>query len=104
VKEDGRQQFFFQLILLFGNILISVSLFIIANKSEHPLKWLAFYTISQPLAHGRYGGYLKPSYLFLYLIPLLNIFFYIWLWMRISENTNKSQCSVSNDFSPSLMS
>ncbi|HEY3298856.1 MAG TPA: hypothetical protein VGK34_09395, partial [Armatimonadota bacterium] len=57
---------------LVADILISVAIFVIAHKSEHPLKWLAFI----PLANLWLMVDMADAplwYLLLFLVPIANI-------------------------------
>jgi hypothetical protein len=77
-------------VLLLADILLTASVFVIAYKSKHPLCWLAFIPI------GNLWLMLDMVdapiwYLVLFFVPIVNILVYVWIWMKISENTNKSE-------------
>ncbi|HEV2472413.1 MAG TPA: DUF5684 domain-containing protein [Chthonomonadales bacterium] len=66
----------------------TLPLYIIAAKSGHSMAWLAFVP----------GGnfYLMCDltdrelwWIFLFFVPLINLFFYCMLWCEIAETTNK---------------
>ncbi|MHB0912595.1 MAG: DUF5684 domain-containing protein [Armatimonadota bacterium] len=75
-------------IYLLGHILIALAVFIIAHKSEHPWSWLAFVPIANLWLMCDMAD-VEIWYMLLYFVPLINVIVYVWLWMRIAENTNK---------------
>ena len=78
------------LYVILGDILITISVLIIAYKSAHPLWWLALIPIANLWLMVDMAD-LPIFTLIMLFIPLVNIIVYVWIWMRISENTNKSQ-------------
>lgn len=76
------------LIVIGADILVSVALLIIAYKSEHPLYWLAIIPLANLWLMCDMAD-VSPWCLLLFFFPIVNIIIYVWLWMRISENTNK---------------
>lgn len=76
-------------VYILGHILIAVAVFVIAFKSEHPLCWLAFIPIANLWLMIDMAD--APIWLLAVAILVWPVapFVYIWLWMRISENTNK---------------
>lgn len=83
-----------EMIALLADVLVSASLFVIAHKSEHPLKWLALVPLANLWLMCDMAD-VPIYYLLVYLVPVLGLWLflgvYVWLWMRISENTNKPQ-------------
>lgn len=75
---------------LLNYVLISVCLFIIAHKSGHPWKWLALVPVVNLWLMCDMAD-VPLYYIFLFLLPYGNLILTAWLWMRISEYTNKPQ-------------
>lgn len=76
--------------LIWANILITICVGTIAYKAGHPLFWLALIPIANLWLMVDMAD--APIWtIFLFFIPLVGILAYVWLWMRISENTNKSE-------------
>jgi hypothetical protein len=77
------------LIDLIVYITFSLPLFIIAKKSEHPYAWVAFipvfdfWLICDMADVSVFLG-------LLYVFPYVNLLVHMYIWSRISENTNKS--------------
>jgi uncharacterized membrane protein YhaH (DUF805 family) len=70
-------------------IIYALPIFIIARKSEHSCAWMAFIPLLNLWLLLDMAD-MELAWLLLYLIPIVNILFFIYLWMRIAENTNKS--------------
>lgn len=75
-------------LFIIADILVSVGLFIIAYKSEHPLSWLAFIPLANLWLMCDMAD-VPIWYIVLFAIPLVNVGVYLYLWSRIAENTNK---------------
>lgn len=77
-------------VYLLGHILVAVSLFVIAYKSAHPLSWVAFIPFVNLWLMVDMAD-LPLWVLLLFFVPFVQLLVYVWAWMKIAENTNKSE-------------
>ena len=75
-------------LILIADILVSVAIFFIAYKSEHPWSWLAFIPIANLWLMCDMAD-VPAWYILLFGIPIVGFGVYVYVWSRIAENTNK---------------
>ena len=70
-------------------VVYSLPIFIIARKSEHEYAWFAFIPFLDLWLMCDMAD-VEIWWILIFMLPFINVLFYIYLWSRIAENTNKS--------------
>lgn len=72
-----------------SSILISTAVFIVAFRSGDSTAWYAWIPFRNLLLLSEMADSGIFSFVLLF-VPIVNVFVYIWMWMRIADFANKS--------------
>lgn len=74
---------------LVAYLILSVSLFMIANQDREEFAWFAFIPILNLFLMCKLGK-VNPFLLLLFLIPCVNLFMLAYLWSKVGESRGKA--------------